>query len=169
MKVYDFRFNYNFNFFLGVFSILILIIIGIILFFNSNKKIFKVIIVIIFMLLSFTICYTFYVYPHNKYKKIKKAIDNNEILYVSGEVTDFYTPGLKWGSHECESFKINDVEFKYYENESYGYSIFSSNKGLIFQNGQKIRIGYYEEHDYYDQSILTRRVIVSIEILDDVK
>lgn len=167
MRVYDFHFNYNSKFFLGVFLLLILISIGAILFFNNNKRIFKAIIVVIFMILSLIVLYTSYIYPYSKYREIKKSINNNEILYVSGEVVDFYTPKLTFGSHEYESFKIKDIEFKYYENESYGYSVFANNNGIISKNGQKLKIGYYEEYEHYDKSSPSRRVIVSIEILED--
>lgn len=167
MRVYDFNFNYNSKFFLGVFLLLILIGVGTILFFNNDKKILKIIVIVIFLILSLVVSYTSYIYPYNKYKEIKDAINNNKILYVSGEVVDFYTPKLTFGSHECESFKINGIEFKYYDNESYGYSIFSNKNRVITQNGQKLKIGYYEEYDYYDKSSPSRRVIVSIEILDE--
>ena len=167
MKAYDFSYNYNSKFILSLFILLILIIMSIVSVCNSNKKIFKLIIVAIFILLSLMVCYTSYFYPYSKYKEIKEAINNNEILYVSGEVVDLYTPKLKFGSHECESFKINDIEFKYYENESYGYSVFANNNGIIFENGQKLKIGYYEEYEHYDKSSPSRRVIVSIEILED--
>lgn len=114
MKAYDFSFNYDSKFILGLFILLILIIMSIVLVCNSNKKIFKLIIVAIFIFLSLMVCYTSYIYPYSKYREIKESINNNEILYVSGVIVDLYTPKLKFGSHECESFKINDIEFKYY-------------------------------------------------------
>ena len=57
-------------------------------------------------------------------------------------------------------------EFEYLENESYGYARIAKNKGIINKNGQKLKIGYYEEYEYYDKSKPSRRVIVSIEILN---
>ena len=60
----------------------------------------------------------------------------------------------------------NDIEFEYLENESYGYARIAKNKGIINKNGQKLKIGYYEEYEYYDKSKPSRRVIVSIEILN---
>lgn len=167
MRVYDFHYNYNSKFFLGIFLLLILISIGVILFFYNNRRIFKVIIIVIFMMLFLIVLSTSYLYPYTKYKEIQKAIDKDEILYVSGEVVDFYTPKLTFGGHECESFKINNIEFRYYDNESYGYSLSSNKNKVIFQNGQNLKIGYYEEYDYYDKSSPSRRVIVCIEILED--
>lgn len=112
------------------------------------------------------VVYSLYIHPFSNYRKIKKAIENNEILYVSGEVTEFKTPSLKWGNHESESFKINDIEFEYLENESYGYARIAKNNGIINKNGQKLKIGYYEKYEYYDKSKPSRRVIVSIKILN---
>jgi hypothetical protein len=113
------------------------------------------------------VCNSLFANPYKNYKVIKNAINNNEILYVSGEVVDFYTPAYKWENHDNESFKINGIEFSFSEYESYGYCKLAVNNGVICHNGQKLRIGYYEEYYYYDKSYPSRRVIVSIEILDD--
>lgn len=167
MKVYEFSFNYNYNIFLGLFIILCIITMGLGLFFKSNRNTIKVFIIVFFAFLSYFVCNSIYFYPYSRYKLIVNAINNDQILYVSGEVTDFHTPELKFGNHEFESFKINGIEFKYSEYESYGYSTISKQNGVIYQNGQKLKIGYYEEYDYVDKNEPSRRVIVSIEILDE--
>ena len=166
MQVYKFSYNYNISFFLSLFFIMIFIIMGMAFFFSADKKILKLLIMIIFVGMFSFVVYSLYIHPFSNYRKIKKAIENNEILYVSGEVTEFKTPSLKWGNHESESFKINDIEFEYLENESYGYARIAKNKGIINKNVQKLKIGYYEEYEYYDKSKPSRRVIVSIEILN---
>lgn len=166
MQVYKFSYNYNISFFLSLFFIMIFIIMGMAFFFSADKKTLKLLIMIIFVGMFSFVVYSLYIHPFSNYRKIKKAIENNEILYVSGEVTEFKTPSLKWGNHESESFKINDIEFEYLENESYGYARIAKNKGIINKNGQKLKIGYYEEYEYYDKSKPSRRVIVSIEILN---
>ena len=166
MQVYKFGYNYNISFFLSLFFIMIFIIMGMAFFFSTDKKILKLLIMIIFVGMFSFVVYSLYIHPFSNYRKIKKAIENNEILYVSGEVTEFKTPSLKWGNHESESFKINDIEFEYLENESYGYAKIAKNNGIINKNGQKLKIGYYEEYEYYDKSKPSRRVIVSIEILN---
>ena len=166
MQVYKFSYNYNISFFLSLFFIMIFIIMGMAFFFSADKKILKLLIMIIFVGMFSFVVYSLYIHPFSNYRKIKKAIENNEILYVSGEVTEFKTPSIKWGNHESESFKINDIEFEYLENESYGYARIAKNKGIINKNGQKLKIGYYEEYEYYDKSKPSRRVIVSIEILN---
>ena len=134
MQVYKFSYNYNISFFLSLFFIMIFIIMGMAFFFSADKKILKLLIMIIFVGMFSFVVYSLYIHP--------------------------------FSNHESESFKINDIEFEYLENESYGYARIAKNKGIINKNGQKLKIGYYEEYEYYDKSKPSRRVIVSIEILN---
>ena len=98
MQVYKFSYNYNISFFLSLFFIMIFIIMGMAFFFSADKKILKLLIMIIFVGMFSFVVYSLYIHPFSNYRKIKKAIENNEILYVSGEVTEFKTPSLKWGN-----------------------------------------------------------------------
>ena len=89
MQVYKFSYNYNISFFLSLFFIMIFIIMGMAFFFSADKKILKLLIMIIFFGMFSFVVYSLYIHPFSNYRKIKKAIENNEILYVSGEVTEF--------------------------------------------------------------------------------
>lgn len=84
MQVYKFSYNYNISFFLSLFFIMIFIIMGMAFFFSADKKILKLLIMIIFVGMFSFVVYSLYIHPFSNYRKIKKAIENNEILYVSG-------------------------------------------------------------------------------------
>lgn len=49
MQVYKFSYNYNISFFLSLFFIMIFIIMGMAFFFSADKKILKLLIMIIFV------------------------------------------------------------------------------------------------------------------------
>ena len=49
MQVYKFGYNYNISFFLSLFFIMIFIIMGMAFFFSADKKILKLLIMIIFV------------------------------------------------------------------------------------------------------------------------
>ena len=49
MQVYKFSYNYNISFFLSLFFIMIFIIMGMAFFFSADKKILKLLIMIVFL------------------------------------------------------------------------------------------------------------------------
>lgn len=106
MQVYKFSYNYNISFFLSLFFIMIFIIMGMAFFFSADKKILKLLIMIIFVGMFSFVVYSLYIHPFSNYRKIKKAIENNEILYVSGEVTEFKTPSLSGGIMKANPLKL---------------------------------------------------------------
>lgn len=80
--------------------------------------------------------------PLYSYCEIKRYIKEDKLLTVEGEVSEFKSPEDSAGGHNSESFTINKVTFTYYGNESYGYSEFLCNGGIIKGNGQKLKISY---------------------------
>lgn len=164
--MYEFKFNFNISFYGPI--IMLILIVAFTIYLLNNSKILKLKIIIT-ILAVFMFCLVFESLMHNvtMYQIIKKEIEDNKILYVEGKVEELYTLPQKGDNHDSESFIINGIKFEYNERTPYGYSKLAVNDGLINENGQNLKIGYYEEYDYYDKSSPSKRVIVSIEILED--
>lgn len=90
----------------------------------------------LFLLFFLIIC------PLYSYCEIKRYIKEDKLLTVEGRVSEFESPENSAGGHNSESFTINKVTFTYYGNESYGYSKFLCDDGVIKGNGQKLKISY---------------------------
>ena len=67
MQVYKFSYNYNISFFLSLFFIMIFIIMGMAFFFSADKKILKLLIMIIFVGMFSFVVYSLYIYPFSNY------------------------------------------------------------------------------------------------------
>lgn len=90
----------------------------------------------LFLLFFLIIC------PLYSYCEIKRYIKEDKLLTVEGEVSEFESPENSAGGHNSESFMVNKVTFTYYGKESYGYSMFLCDGGVIKGNGQKLKISY---------------------------
>ena len=74
------------------------------------------------------------------YQSTVGAYKNGDYQIVEGYVEQF-RPAQKVGS--AESFTVNGVEFKYYDNVAqFGYHSTSARGGVITGDGQHLRIGY---------------------------
>lgn len=77
-----------------------------------------------------------------EYRSLKKIVMNNEHLTVEGIVEDF-TP-LNATKLLPESFKVNGVEFSYFDENSSSAFHESALSGGPIKNGLPVRIFYYE-------------------------
>ena len=140
--LYEFSFNFHLT---DIFKILIFILpIAVYLFSSMMKhKVVRWITKCFSVLLSVFILVVIFVLPIYSYLGIKRSIQEEKLLSCEGVVSDFSSPKHhSWGSRDSESFKINDTEFSYGGDETYGYSKFSCNGGVIKGNGQKMKISY---------------------------
>lgn len=90
--------------------------------------------------------YVFIINPIMSYIEIKHAILLGNTEEISGEVCNFSTQESFWDTHTSESFSIEGVEFEYYGRENYGYCKPKWKGGIIKEDGQKIKITYYNQN-----------------------
>lgn len=102
---------------------------------------------------------TFFI-PLYSYVYIKEQISAGNVELVEGEITDFYSPEQSFMGHEGESFSINGINFCYFGTEAFGYATFLCDGGVIYGNGQKVKITYCTNPFTFE------KVICSIESLE---
>ena len=156
-----YEFGYQFHI-LDIFNVLFFILPFCLYLFSSNfnKKFFRALLMGAAALITVLLVFIFYIKPICAYFEIKGKINNGNVSIIEGEISNFKTPDDSFGGHESESFRIDNVEFVYYETENYGYSKFLCNGGVITGNGQKVRITYVED------PFTCERVICNIEKLE---
>ncbi len=140
--LYEFSLNFHL---LDIFKILIFVFPFTFYLFSATveHKVVRRIMILFTTLLSVLIVVVMIVLPIYSYLGIKRSIQEGKLLSCEGVVSDFTSPKHhSWGSRDSESFKINDTEFSYGGDETYGYSKFSCNGGVIKGNGQKLKISY---------------------------
>ncbi len=93
--------------------------------------------------LALFIVWTLYLIPVVEYHTIKQAIEDGNVFIIEGEVSNLDTPNSSFGGHVTESFNIKDVFFSYSGTENYGYCNLRCNNGIVKENGQKLKIVYY--------------------------
>jgi hypothetical protein len=111
----------------------------------------------IFILLS--LIYILIGYQFIDYYDIKKLISSNELNVVEGKVSNLKTDTVNVG---YESFNVDDQTFKYNMFTLIGYSEKATDDGVIKNNGQNVRITYYNAGHFW-----TGNVIIKIEEVDD--
>ena len=144
MLLYEFGYQIHL---LDIFKILFFTLPFCLFLFSScfDKKTIRLIIIFFASVLCVLFLITFFVRPIFSYLKIKQNISEGNIYAVEGEVKNFDTPKDCFGGHDSESFVIDNVSFRYYGTENYGYSDFLCNGGVITGNGQKLRITYCKD------------------------
>ena len=141
MELYSFGFNFHLldlsKCLFLVFPICLWLFAG-----SLEKKFIRILLSVFSVSIGLIIVVVFYIGPVCNFFEIKNRFENGQISVVEGEVSDFSSPENPDFGHDCESFSVDGIVFSYHGTESYGYSRFRSDNGVVKGNGQKLRIEY---------------------------
>lgn len=112
---------------------------------NSNDKKLYLGITCIFILLSFSaFTYLKFFIEDTTEKRLLENLNSRRMKKIDGEISDYKRQVIyaRNGNTTFETFNVNSVNFKYFDNALYQFHHFGGNHSTTFHNGLKVKIIY---------------------------